>query len=363
MGVDARLVVYAPDLPAAERACEAAFSRIAALDTIMSDYRRGSELNRLCARAGGAPVPVSPELYRVLERAGEISRQSGGAFDPTAGPLIALWRAARKNGRLPDQKELDRARRLVGWGKVRLDPSARTVRLALPGMKLDLGGIAKGHAADEAQRVLRAHGVDRALVQLGGDLVVSGAPPGTDGWRVRVPNADEGAGPRDLAFVHRAVSTSGDTEQFAVIGGRRYSHVVDPRTGRALTNRVQVTVTAADGLTADPVSTAVSVLGEEEGHRLLRRYPGCEAFIRVLPLNPAGAQPCSRGSARWNWVVSPSSPLLSGTWPPYTCGSSGPPSASLTPPPACAVSRRTRPASRGWSTSAVDAPVRWWCRR
>jgi hypothetical protein len=150
-------------------------------------------------------------------------------------------------------------------------------------MKLDLGGIAKGYAADAAQHVLQKHGITCALVELGGDIVVSGPPPGTEGWTIRVPNAGDDQGPTDLKIAHRAISTSGDTEQFAVIGGRRYSHVVDPRTGQALTNRVQVTVTAPDGLTSDPLSTALSVLGKEDHSKLLRAYPGTTAYVKLLP--------------------------------------------------------------------------------
>jgi thiamine biosynthesis lipoprotein len=291
MGIDARLVVYAPDQSTAEDACAAAFARIAALDSIMSDYRPRSELMRLCDRAGGPPVRVSPELFTVLQRAQDVSRHSRGAFDVTAGPLILLWRKARKTAVLPTPEEIRRARRLVGWQNVRLDPKKRAVRLALPGMKLDLGGIAKGYAADQAQAVLKKHGITRALVQMGGDIVVTGPPPGTDGWTIRVPNAGDDRGPADMHFADRAISTSGDTEQFAVIGGRHYSHVVDPRTGQALTNRVQVTLTARDGLTSDPLSTALSILGTEGRARLLEAYPGTAAYVRVLQAPPVPASP------------------------------------------------------------------------
>lgn len=284
MGVDARLALYAPDRAAAEHAGTAAFARIAALDSIMSDYRRDSELMRLCTQAGGGAVPVSPELFAVLQRAEAVSRDSHGAFDVTVGPLVALWRAARKSGTLPDPAALEAARKKVGWQQIHLDLKARTVRLAVSGMKLDLGGIAKGYAADAAQRVLKAHGITRALVELGGDIVVSAPPPGADGWTIRVPNAGDDSGPADLKFANCAISTSGDTEQFAVIGGRHYSHVVDPRTGQALTSRVQVTLTAPDGLTSDPLATAVSVLGREARDGLLAAYPGSRAYIRVLPL-------------------------------------------------------------------------------
>lgn len=283
MGIDARLTVYAPDTETAERACTAAFARIAALDTIMSDYRRNSELMRLCGRAGGGPVRVSADLFRVLRRARDVARDSDGAFDVTAGPLIQLWRRARKSGRLPPPAELDRARSLVGWKKMILYPAGRKVRLASRGMLLDLGGIAKGNAADAVQNILRRHGIHRALVEMGGDIVVSGPPPGQDGWRIRVANAGDDAGPADLLFAHRAISSSGDTEQFTIIHGRRYSHIIDPRTGEALVNRVQVTVTAPAGFTSDPLSTAFSVLGRSD-EKLLAAYPGARAFVRTLPL-------------------------------------------------------------------------------
>ncbi len=285
MGIDARMVVYAPDRARAERACTAAFKRIAELDSIMSDYRPTSELMQLCAKSGGSAVPVSADLFKVLRRAEEISRKSNGAFDVTAGPLIGLWRKARKTGHLPEQAEIDLARRLVGYQMVKLSDADRSVKLAVSGMKLDLGGIAKGYAGDQAQRVLKRHGIQRALVELGGDIVVSGPPPGTKGWTIRVPNAGDDQGPADLLFANQAISSSGDTEQFVVIGGVQYSHVVDPRTGKALTQRVQSTVIAKDGLTTDPLSTVLTVLDEAGRTRLTRAYPKVRTYLRVL--NPS----------------------------------------------------------------------------
>ena len=289
MGIIARLVVYAPNKAVVEKACTAAFARIAALESIMSDYRRDSELMRLCDQAGEPPVPVSRDLFIVLQRAQEVARRAGGAFDITAGPLISLWRAARKTGVLPNSADVQRARSLVDWRKLRLDERARTAHLAVSGMRLDLGGIAKGYAADEAHRVLKHHGITRALVELGGDIVVSGPPPGTSGWTIQVPNAGKGRQPAELRFADRAISTSGDTEQFTIIGGRRFSHVVDPRTGQALTNRVQATVVAPDGLTSDPLSTALTVLGPGERKRLMRAYRGTRAYVRVLASAGTGA--------------------------------------------------------------------------
>ena len=282
MGIDARIVVYAPDLGKAERACTAAFARIAELDTIMSDYRRDSELNRLSDAAGGPAVHVSRDLFLVLKRSEEVSRVSDGAFDITAGPLIALWRQARKSGVLPDPSAIRDALQKVGWQRIVLDEKAQTAQLTTPGMRLDLGGIAKGYAADEAQKELKRLGLTRALVEMGGDVVLSGPPPGTKGWTIRVPNAGVGQVPRDILFADSAISTSGDTEQFTIIGGVQYSHIVDPRTGQALTNRVQASIVGPIGLTTDPLATALSVLGREGEQRLLKAYRGATSYVKVL---------------------------------------------------------------------------------
>ena len=280
MGIDARLVVYARNRNAAETACAAAFKRIAELEAVMSDYRPDSELMRLCARAGGERVPVSVDLYRVLWRAQTISRQSDGAFDVTVGPLVQLWRAARKAKKLPPAEEIKSARELVGWEKMRL--GNRVVKLDTPGMRLDLGGIGKGYASDEALKVLRANGVSSALIEMGGDIVLGDAPPGTRGWTIQVPNA----GDKELFLHNTAISTSGDTEQYVEIDGVRYSHVVDSTTGKGLTQRVQATVIAKDGLTSDPLSTTLTILSAARREKLMRQYPGVQTFIRVAADEP-----------------------------------------------------------------------------
>src|SRR5262249_22764670 len=154
MGTRFQLTMYAPDEATASKAARAAFARIAELDGIMSDYRPASELMRLCAKAGGDPVPVSPELFAVLDKAQEVSRLSAGAFDVTVGPVVRLWRLARRTQRLPEAEQLARARALVDYRNIKLDPEKRTVQLLKAGMQLDLGGIGKGFAADEAHKVL-----------------------------------------------------------------------------------------------------------------------------------------------------------------------------------------------------------------
>jgi thiamine biosynthesis lipoprotein len=280
MGVDVRIVVYAPDQATAERACAAAFERFAELDTAMSDYRADSELMRLCTHAGGPPVRVSRDLFVVLQRSQEVAQRSDGAFDITCGPIVALWRRARKTHLLPTPHEIEEARSLVGWERLRLDPRRQTAQLLTPGMKLDLGAIGKGYADDCAQQTLKRFGITSALVEAGGDMVVSAPPPGQDGWKIEVSNAGEGAHSPVLRFANVAISTSGDTEQFVEIGGRRYSHVVDPRTGQALTDRYEVTVIAPNGLTSDSLSTAICVLGPEKGQALARTYRNTTVYIR-----------------------------------------------------------------------------------
>lgn len=285
MGVDVRFVVFAQNKASAETACAAAFERFAQLDTVMSDYRDNSELSQLCARAGSGPVKVSPELFRVLARAQELASRSEGAFDITCSPVVRLWRTARKTHVLPAEVDLNAAMKLVGWKKLTLNPVSRTAALAVPGMKLDLGGIGKGYANDFAQEVLKRHGIRSALVESGGDIVVSDPPPGEKGWRIQcqihtehLPNEDP-AHAGVMVLSNCAVSTSGDTEQFVDIGGKRYSHIVDPRTGQALTNRIAVMVIAKDGLTSDGLTKPVCILGEERTRALVARYPGARMWV------------------------------------------------------------------------------------
>ena len=283
MGSRVHITLYAADEAAAARAAKAAYARVAELDGIMSDYRPTSELMRLCQKAGGGPVPVSEDLLVVLSQAQEVSRRSEGAFDVTIGPVVKLWRRARKSFQMPDPQDLAQARALVGYQKVNLDPKARTVELQQAGMLLDLGGIAKGYAADAALKVLQQHGVHRALIAISGDIVASGPPPGAEGWKVGLAPLDGARQPptRFVLLQHAAVSTSGDAEQYVELDGKRYSHIVDPKTGIGLVGRVGVTVIAKDGPTADCLATAACVLGPDRGLKLVEATAGASVlFVR-----------------------------------------------------------------------------------
>ncbi len=284
MGSEFKIILYSPDAPTARRASRAAFDRIAALDASLSDYQPESELMRLCDRAGGPPVAVGDDLFFILQRSKAMYERSGGAFDVTVGPVVRLWRRARRDRKLPAADTLARARALVSSDLMTLDAGSRTVRLALRGMKLDLGGIAKGYASDEAVKVLNRLGVARALVAGAGDIVVGDPPPGRDGWTVAVAALDPAAsGPGKSLLLHNvAVSTSGDSARFVEIDGKRYSHIVDPATGFGVIDRCAVTVVAPDGATADALDTTVYLLGPERGLPLVESTPGASAFILRL---------------------------------------------------------------------------------
>src|SRR5262245_35092345 len=177
MGTRFGIIVYATDEATAKKAAKEAFARVTELNGIMSDYDSTSELMRLCSKAGGDPVKVSGELFTVLTRSQKVAKESEGAFDVTIGPVVRLWRVARRTAKLPDAERLKKARDLVGYQNIVLDEKERTVKLLKKGMQLDLGGIGKGYAADEMLRVLAKRGLTRALVSCGGDLAANESPP------------------------------------------------------------------------------------------------------------------------------------------------------------------------------------------
>jgi len=287
MGMAVRMVLHAPEESVARRAARAGFDRIAGLEDVFSDYRSGSELRQLDRRAGPEGwTPVSPMLFRVLRVAGAVAAASDGAFDPTIGPLVALWRSSRQSGRLPTPGALDSARALVGWRHLELDTTAIAVRMRGAGMGLDLGGVAKGYILGEALAELRRHGVPAALIEAGGDIVVGDPPTGRVGWDISV----EGMQPGPVS--NTAIATSGTGEQFVEIDGVRYGHIVDPRTGLGLTTRRQASVLGPDPATADALATALAVLGPAAVDRLLTVFPGYRASV-VVPAR-SGPEPIRR---------------------------------------------------------------------
>jgi FAD:protein FMN transferase len=290
MGVPVRILVYARDKEPANAAAHAAFDRIRQLNLIFSDYDEDSEISRLTRQyTPGQPIPVSPELATVLAASLEVSRRSEGAFDVTVGPLVGLWRRSRRTKRLPTAEELAAAKKRIGYEAVHLNVERRTVTFDKPGMRLDFGGIVKGYAADEARAVLASHGFKQALVALSGDISVGDPPPGEAGWKIGVSGLESpGEQPKDFVWLsNRAVSTAGDAFQFVEIDGKRYSHLVDPKTGLGLTRRVSVTVIAPTGLLSDGLDSAAAILGPEKGRKLLETTPGISSrFIELTNDGP-----------------------------------------------------------------------------
>jgi FAD:protein FMN transferase len=281
MAVDFRIVMYAPDRAAATQAADAAFARIKQLDEIMSDYDPASELCRLSDTAPAAHgVPAGDDLWRILVRAEAKSKATDGAFDVTVGPLTRLWRRARRTGKLPPSDDLAAARDAVGYKNIEMDAKHHTVRLLKPNMSLDLGAIAKGYASDAAIAVLRVKGIHRALVAGSGDISIGDPPPGKSGWLIAVAPLDAtGPASRHLLVSNVGVSTSGDELQHVLIDGKRYSHVVDPHTGLALSDHISSTIIGPDCTTTDGMGTAISVMGPRAGLELIDRLPGTAAFV------------------------------------------------------------------------------------
>ncbi len=272
MGVEAKVTVVAPDEATALDAARAAFARLNELEQVMSDYRDDSEVMRL-SRTHDEAVSVSDDLLLVLGTAQDIRVRTDGAFDVTLGPLTLLWREARRSGDVPDQASIDAARARCGGDSVLVDPAGHTVTLRKPEMRLDLGGIGKGFAAEQAIETLRTHDCPSALVAIAGDIAAGDAPPGSRGWTVATADGDS------LLLANASVSTSGDAEQFINIGGVRYSHVLDHTMGMGSTLHLEATVIGPSGAVVDALASALVVLQPDEGLAIMRSFCGYEARI------------------------------------------------------------------------------------
>ena len=279
MGADFRIVLYAKNDTVAKTAAAAAFEEVHRLNEILSDYEAESELSLLSGTSGsGKKIPLSKDLWTVLSAAQNLSKETEGAFDVTVGPYVRLWRIARFRKTMPDAEKLAHAKMRTGFGHLKLFLEKRSARLDATNMILDLGGIAKGYAAEKALAVLKAQGIDSVLVDAGGDLVLGDPPPGRKGWRIEIGGRKHPDLPI-LELANCALATSGDIEQFVELNGKRYSHIIDPRTGIGLTNQLQVTVISANGMRADSLASALAVLGIKKGTVLVKKLPGVQAYF------------------------------------------------------------------------------------
>jgi thiamine biosynthesis lipoprotein len=249
-----------------------AFQKVADLEQIFSDYREDSETSLLSSSAGkGQKIKVSSDLWNVLQYSMEVSHRTEGAFDVTCGPLSKLWRKAFRQQQFPAADEIEKAKSAVGYKYVRLF-DGQLVELTAPGMSLDFGGIAVGYAVDEAMKILKKRGISIALVDGGGDILVGNSPPGKKGWNIdRVFYQNGTLATEPLEIANQAITTSGDTYRYLEWEGKRYSHILDPRTGLGLTSREIVTVTAPTCMEADAWATAMSVEADVDVYLWLKK--------------------------------------------------------------------------------------------
>jgi thiamine biosynthesis lipoprotein len=287
MGSPFHLIIYAEDSARANQLAADCFRLVDSLVGILSDYIDTSELNRLCARSGtGEPFIASPVLYEILRASQRGFQISEGSFDISLGPLTRMWRKARKEKIFPAPSLVAEKKKLCGLDKMRIDTLTHSVTLLQKGMQLDLGGIGQGFIGQKVADFLRAAGIRAALVDVSGDIVALGNPPGKKGWSIaiNVPEQEEALLSRHLQIQDQAVTTSGDVYQYFEYEGKRYSHIVDPKTGYGITVPKNVTVIAADGTTADWLTKACSILPEKKATRLAHSI-GAEVLIAELKKN------------------------------------------------------------------------------
>ena len=291
MGTAIHVELWSDDGALAQRAIDAVMAEMHRIDRLMSPYKDDSELSRINRDAAAKPVAIGDELFGLIAHSLHFSRLSDGAFDITYAAVGHLY--DYRQGVAPDAAALERARAAVGWQQLVLDPRARTVAFAREGMRIDLGGFAKGHVVDTSIAILRTLGIQHAVVAAGGDSHVLGDRRGRP-WSIAVRD------PRDakrivavLPLQDTSISTSGDYERFFERDGVRHHHLIDPKTGTSPSAVHSVTILAADGLTSEALSKCVFVMGLARGMRLVESQPGVDAVV----VDAAGALHFSAGLA------------------------------------------------------------------
>jgi len=304
-GTFARIVAVAADSHTAKKCIEAGFEQFELIDNLMSDYKADSELSRVNREAYKGAVKVSEPLFEVLQRSVVFSRETGGAFDVTVGPLVDLFRSAEKKQVAPSKDQIAQAKLKVGFEKLKLDEQNRTVKFAVDGMRLDLGGIAKGYAVDLAVEAMQRAGAVGGMVDVGGDIRCFGVPPqGKSRWLIGLqdPNETEdgfgtGRSLLVLELTNAAIATSGDYRRFTLIEGKKYSHIIDARAGCSSNGLTSVTIISKNATDADALATAVSVMGAEKGLALIETKPETEAIL--ISLQPKYELVKTSGAAKY----------------------------------------------------------------
>lgn len=260
-----------------QQAIDAAFKEIKRVESILSKFKPESEVSKLNKEG---TLKVGPDLLYVLKRAKELYRESDGAFDVTVAPLIDVWKTAIKNKNLPTNEEIEKAKNLVGFENVSIDEEKSIITFLKKGVTIDLGGIAKGYAVDQAIKKLREIGIKSCLIDAGGDVYCLGSKRG-EPWQIGIQHPRKKGELIDIIRIKdRAVATSGDYEQMFVIDNKRYCHIINPKTGYPSESGIMaVTVIASYCINADALATSIFVLGEKKGMDLIHKQPNTEAFI------------------------------------------------------------------------------------
>lgn len=274
---------------------EVAFEEVERLEETLSKFRPSSEICRINRLAAAQAVTTDPEVFSLVEESLRYSEQTSGSFDITVGPLMRTWGFFRSEGHFPNPEELSAARGRTGFDKVLLDRGSRTIQFVVPEMELDLGAIGKGYAVDQTVQILREAGVDAALVVAGSSTVYAlGSPPDEDGWKIHIPDPlDRTRNISTVKLRDEAISTSGSYERFFELGGRRYCHVMDPRTGMPVEGVLQSTLIGSQGAMTDAISNALFVVGKE-GKALLMNF-GDVSALSVL------TDRLGQRILKWNW--------------------------------------------------------------
>jgi thiamine biosynthesis lipoprotein len=264
------IILYHRDSTHANFAANHCFKLVDSFVNIFSDYLDMSELSLLNATAGsGKYIPVSPALFDIISISQKAYNQTKGAFDITMGPIVRLWRKARKEKSFPEKALITEKMKSVGFKKVEIDNVGRSIRLLQPGMQLDLGGIAQGYIAQKVLERLARFNIKQALIDVSGDIAIADPPPGKKGWTIGVnlPESEQ-LQKNKLVLSNRSVSTSGDMYQFLEHEGKKFSHIIDPKSGYGITSQKNVTVIADKATTADWLATACSIMPVKKAKRL-----------------------------------------------------------------------------------------------
>jgi thiamine biosynthesis lipoprotein len=279
MGTTVEITAVATNEATADAAMTAAFGEIRRIENLLSTYKDTSELSRVNQGAGKAPVQVSSEVLSLVEEAFRISDLTEGGFNIALGPAIKLWGIAEK-APIPTDEQLEAIRPLVQYTDVRLDPADRTIDLPKKGMRLDVGGIGKGYAADRAAAVMQTRGVHNGIIAVAGDIKTFGLKPNGRPWRIAVRHPRREDKPLgEITLGDEAVSTSGDYERFYIRNGRRYHHILEPATLRPADLSQSVTIVAREAILTDALATGIFVMGSAKGMRLIERLPEVEGVI------------------------------------------------------------------------------------